>query len=175
MHPRENPSTTASINVNGMAFLIRRLAVALRRSDPGNDLARIAFAHLDRVGLDQGEPMLLPALFWGGNPGGPAGAAQGRPLRWDMVTLGWVDDRGIQALVRRVPEKDLVRALHDPALQNLRERFLRNVTRRHGERLLDEWSWMTWDAEATMEAQDRVLDVLIRMENEGAINLSATG
>lgn len=169
MHHAQNPTDHPQPSLNGMAFLVRRLALALRRADPGSDLARIAFAHLDRAGFDRGDPLLFPRLLEDG--AFPRATAQdlGRPLRRDMTVLFWLDDRALQEVIRRVPERDLVRALHDPALARLRDRVLANVTRKHGERLKDEWSWMTWETEATEAAQDRMLDVLVRMEAERAI------
>lgn len=175
MHPASPRPENPHPSLNEMAFLIRRLAVALRRADPGSDLARIAFAHLDRSGFDRGDPMLFPALLGGGAYAQVIPQALGRPLRRDMLVLLWLEDRSLQEVVRQVPEPTLVRALHDPSLARLRDRFLANVTRRHGDRLKDEWSWMKWDTEATLAAQDRVLDSLVRLEAQGTIVIRGYG
>jgi len=90
----------------------------------------------------------------------------------DLVTL---DDRSVQSLLREIDSRDLVLALK-AASDQLKDLFLRNMSQRAREMILDDMEAMgpvrLRDVEA---AQQRIVDVAKKLEEEGKIILQRGG
>ncbi|HDD43359.1 MAG TPA: flagellar motor switch protein FliG [Candidatus Desulfofervidus auxilii] len=90
----------------------------------------------------------------------------------DLIHL---DDRSVQTLLREIDTRDLVLALK-AASEELKDLFLRNVSQRAREMILDDMEAMgpvrLKDVEA---AQQRIVDVAKKLEEEGKIILQRSG
>ncbi len=86
-----------------------------------------------------------------------------------------MDDRGVQTLLREIDTRDLVLALK-AASEELKDLFLRNMSKRAREMIIDDMEAMgpvrLKDVEA---AQQRIVDVAKRLEEEGKIILQKGG
>lgn len=86
----------------------------------------------------------------------------------DLVTL---EDRGIQALLRVVDRADLVLALKG-ASNDMRERFLKNLSSRAAQDLMEELEIATSVRKAQMrEAQEKIVMAAQKLADEGVIML----
>lgn len=86
-----------------------------------------------------------------------------------------VDDRGIQRILREIDTKDLTLALKGVS-EELKDKFLRNMSSRAAEMILEEMEVMgpvrLKDVEA---AQQRIIEVVRRLEEEGEIIIAGRG
>jgi len=86
-----------------------------------------------------------------------------------LVTL---DNPGIREWLRRIKESDLLAALWDPAWGPVWARCQNNLPSGQLARLRDEWSWRSGqELEKSVQAQDRLLETLAKMMDEGIMVL----
>ena len=86
-----------------------------------------------------------------------------------------VDDRGIQALLRDVQQEDLMKALKG-ADDTLKEKFLRNMSKRAAEMLVDDLEAMGPIRISEVEvAQKEILTIATRLAEAGEIMLGGGG
>jgi flagellar motor switch protein FliG len=86
-----------------------------------------------------------------------------------------VDDRGIQAILRDVPQDDLMKALKG-ADEALKDKFFKNMSKRASEMLLDDLEAMGPIRVSEVEtAQKEILGVATRLSDAGEIMLGGGG
>jgi flagellar motor switch protein FliG len=89
--------------------------------------------------------------------------------------LNDVDDRGIQTMLREVPNEVLVVALKGASME-LREKMLRNMPKRAGEQLRDDLEAKGPMRVSEVEAQQKeILKIVRRLAEEGQLVLTAAG
>ncbi|WP_087021521.1 flagellar motor switch protein FliG [Thaumasiovibrio subtropicus] len=102
-------------------------------------------------------------------------ATQIQDLMFVFENLAEVDDRGIQALLRDVPQEQLQKALKG-ADDGLRDKIMRNMSKRAAEMLADDLEAMgpirVSDVEA---AQKEILSIARRLADAGEIMLASGG
>ena len=86
-----------------------------------------------------------------------------------------VDDRGIQAILRDVQQDDLMKALKG-ADEALKDKFLKNMSKRASEMLVDDLEAMGPIRVSEVEAaQKEILSVATRLSDSGEIMLGGGG
>ena len=89
--------------------------------------------------------------------------------------LNDVDDRGIQTMLREVPNEVLVVALKGASIE-LREKMLRNMPKRAGEQLRDDLEAKGPMRVSEVETQQKeILKIVRRLAEEGQLVLTASG
>lgn len=89
--------------------------------------------------------------------------------------LNDVDDRGIQTMLREVPNEVLVVALKGASIE-LREKMLRNMPKRAGEQLRDDLEAKGPMRVSEVETQQKeILKIVRRLAEEGQLVLTAAG
>lgn len=89
--------------------------------------------------------------------------------------LNDVDDRGIQTMLREVPNEVLVVALKGASME-LREKMLRNMPKRAGEQLRDDLEAKGPMRVSEVETQQKeILKIVRRLAEEGQLVLTAAG
>ncbi|ELR65112.1 Flagellar motor switch protein FliG [Photobacterium marinum] len=102
-------------------------------------------------------------------------AAQIEDLMFVFDNLAEVDDRGIQTLLRDVPQEQLQKALKG-ADDMLRDKILRNMSKRAAEMLQDDLEAMGPIRVADVEAaQKEILSIARRLSDAGELMLSGGG
>jgi flagellar motor switch protein FliG len=89
--------------------------------------------------------------------------------------LNDVDDRGIQTMLREVPNEVLVVALKGASIE-LREKMLRNMPKRAGEQMRDDLEAKGPMRVSEVETQQKeILKIVRRLAEEGQLVLAASG
>ncbi len=102
-------------------------------------------------------------------------AAQIQDLMFVFENLADVDDRGIQTMLRDIPQDVLLKAMKG-ADDGLRDKFLRNMSKRAAEMLNDDLEAMGPIRVADVEAaQKEILSIARRLSDAGEIMLSSGG
>ncbi len=102
-------------------------------------------------------------------------ATQIQDLMFVFENLAEVDDRGIQTMLRDIPQEILQKALKG-ADDTLRDKIMRNMSKRAAEMLADDLEAMGPIRVADVEAaQKEILSVARRLADAGEIMLSAGG
>ncbi len=102
-------------------------------------------------------------------------ASQIQDLMFVFDNLADVDDRGIQAILKDVPQEALMKALKG-AEEGLKDKILRNMSKRAAEMLQDDLEAMGPIRVADVEAaQKEILSVARRLADAGEIMLSSGG
>lgn len=102
-------------------------------------------------------------------------ASQIQDLMFVFDNLADVDDRGIQTILKDVPQEALLKALKG-AEEGLRDKILRNMSKRAAEMLLDDLEAMGPIRVADVEAaQKEILSVARKLADAGEIMLSSGG
>ncbi|WP_434356317.1 flagellar motor switch protein FliG [Parasalinivibrio latis] len=102
-------------------------------------------------------------------------AAQIQDLMFVFENLADVDDRGIQTMLRDIPQDVLLKAMKG-ADDGLRDKFLRNMSKRAAEMLNDDLEAMGPIRVADVEAaQKEILSIARRLADAGEIMLSSGG
>ena len=98
-----------------------------------------------------------------------------RRLMFVFEDIGLVDDKGIQRVLKEIENDELCVALK-PASEDLREKILGNMSSRAAEMIREDMEFMgpvrVTDVEA---AQQRIVDVVRRLEDTGEIVISGRG
>ena len=98
-----------------------------------------------------------------------------RQLMFLFEDLNHVDDRGIQLLLRSIPNEDLKLALRT-ASEELKAKILRNLSHRAAEMLREELEVMGPVRITDIEtAQQKITQVAKHLENDGKITVSKKG
>ncbi len=98
-----------------------------------------------------------------------------RQLMFLFEDLNHVDDRGIQLLLRSIPNEDLKLALRT-ASEELKAKILRNLSHRAAEMLREELEVMGPVRITDIEtAQQKITEVAKHLENDGKITVSKKG
>ncbi len=102
-------------------------------------------------------------------------ASQIQDLMFVFDNLSDVDDRGIQTILKDVPQEALLKALKG-AEEGLRDKIFRNMSKRAAEMLQDDLDAMGPIRVADVEAaQKEILSVARRLADAGEIMLSSGG
>ena len=86
-----------------------------------------------------------------------------------------IDDRGLQLVLKEVDQKDLALALRGVS-DEVRDKLLRNMSQRGAEMLLEELEIQPPQRRSVVEeAQSRVVGVIRKLEDAGALTISRNG
>ncbi len=105
----------------------------------------------------------------------PELATEIKNLMFVFEDIGLLDDRGIQRVLKEIDTKELGLALKG-ASENVSEKFFKNMSSRAAEMMKEDMQFMgpvkLKDVEA---AQQRIVDVVRRLEDDGEIVISGRG
>ena len=88
----------------------------------------------------------------------------------------YVDDRGLQRALREIKLEDLALALKKVEDERVKEKFLNNMPKRMQKRLLEEMEYMgPVRLKDVQDAQQRIINIIRRLEEEGEIVISRGG
>ncbi len=105
----------------------------------------------------------------------PQLAEEIRKLMFVFEDIAYIDDRGMQVLLKEVPNEKLVLALKT-APEEIRDKFFRNISKRASELLKEDLDAMGPVRLADVEvAQQEIVNIAKRLESEGKIMISRGG
>jgi flagellar motor switch protein FliG len=105
----------------------------------------------------------------------PELATEIKNLMFVFEDIGLLDDRGIQRVLKEIDTKDLGLALKG-ASESVSDKFFRNMSSRASEMMKEDMQFMGPVRLKDVEgAQQRIVDVVRRLEDEGEIVISGRG